>query len=112
MVLFIRQTAVQQPEQTLRMEPIAAPLLLLAAGGKGMLSVVGGGSNITWRSSNLIAHIDGNTINNTTYRTDYSAVDGPRIGRQTAAIASFSANVDTSIPSTPSAPTTPTLAAS
>lgn len=82
------------------------------AGGKGMLSIVGGGSNITWRSSNLAAHIDGNTINNSTYRTDHSAVDGPRIGRQTAAIASFSANVDTSIPATPTAPSTPTLAAS
>lgn len=82
------------------------------AGGKGMLSVVGGGSNISWRSSNLNVHIDGNTINNTTYRADHSAVSGAKVGRQTAAIASFSVNEDTTIPATPSAPSTPNLLAS
>jgi hypothetical protein len=77
--------------------------------GKGMLSITGGGSNITWRSTNLTAHISGNTLTNSTYRADYSAVSGADIGRQTAAIASFSANVDTTIPATPTAPATPNL---
>ncbi len=80
--------------------------------GKGMLSIVGGGSNVSWRSSNLNVHIDGNTINNATYRADYSAVSGEKVGRQTAAIASFSVNEDTNIPATPSAPSTPNLLAS
>jgi len=82
-----------------------------------MLSIVGGGSNIAWRSSNLNAHIAGNTIGNTirntirnaTYRADYSAVSSEKIGRQTAAIAAFSVNEDTNIPATPAAPSTPTL---
>ncbi len=78
-----------------------------------MLSIVGSGSNIAWRSSNLNAHIAGNTIGNTignaTYRADYSAVSSEKIDRQTAAIAAFSVNEDTNIPATPAAPSTPTL---
>ena len=79
--------------------------------GKGMLSIGGGGSNVSWRSSNLVAHINGNNIGNATYRADYTAVEGKEIGRQTAAIAAFSATTDISIPATPAAPETPVLLA-
>lgn len=79
------------------------------AGGKGMLAVDGAGAGVSWRSSNLNVHIDGNTIGNATYRTDFSAVSGPKVGRLTAGIAAFSVNEDTNIPATPTAPSTPTL---
>ncbi len=80
--------------------------------GKGMLAIGGGGSNISWRSSNLVAHIKGNSISNATYRADYTAVESKEIGRQTAAIAAFSATTDIIIPATPTAPETPILLAS
>jgi len=85
-------------------------------GGKGMLTIDGGGSNVSWRSSNLVAHISGNTLTNSTFRATSTGVlqspanvTGPEIGRTTAAIASFTADVDATIPATPAAPSTPTL---
>lgn len=85
-------------------------------GGKGMLTIDGAGSNVSWRSSNLVAHIDGNALTNSTFRATSTGVlqspanvTGPEIGRTTAAIASFTADVDATIPATPTAPSTPSL---
>lgn len=81
--------------------------------GKGMLGIDGLGSNVAFRSTNLVAHIDANTITNATYRADYTSVysiANPNfIGRKTTAIASFGVTGDAIIPATPPAPSTPNL---
>lgn len=94
-------------------------------GGKGMLAIDGGGSNVSFRSAALTAFYIGNTINmtgntigNSTFRPDYTSVFTAEwseylssVGRKTAAIAPFSVYPDNYIAPTPVAPATPDLAA-
>lgn len=75
-------------------------------GGKGMFAVDG---SVAFRSSALTLHESGNVFTNSTYRTDYTSVEGQLVGRANT-VSSFSVSKNSSIPASgdvPSAITTP-----
>lgn len=79
------------------------------AGGKGLIGIDGAGG-VAFRSSALAVHQSGNTLSNLVFRTDYEEVagsSGALVGKSSVNIGAASVSMDSSIPSLPNPPDTP-----
>lgn len=79
-------------------------------GGKGAIGIDGSGTNLAFRSSALPVHASSNTLAYSGWKSGYALANGSSgsiVGYNSTVLAQPTASQDTSIPSSPSAPATP-----
>ena len=78
--------------------------------GKGLIAIDGAGAALSYRSAALPIHASGNTLAQLSFRADYSAAvgsSGSLVGYKPSVFSTVTVAQDSSIPSTPAAPSTP-----